>query len=101
VKRLLAFGVYFAGTLTSLSALVFGLEEMWKQGLGGGLLTGISSAAYAIVMWWITAGIGIRLGVFPVEFFKSLQKSLGLGYEPPIEGATRTPERPHNDRIQP
>jgi hypothetical protein len=60
----MAFGVYFAGTLAALSVLV--------NGLGTGLFTGLENVMLAVALWWITAGIGIRLCVFPVDFFKSL-----------------------------
>ncbi|MGH2729897.1 MAG: hypothetical protein ACRDJI_04735 [Actinomycetota bacterium] len=66
MKRRLAFGIYFVGSLSALSVLVSGLEA--------GLLAGVGNVMYALAIWWITAGIGIRLGVVPAEFFTSLQK---------------------------
>jgi hypothetical protein len=65
VKRQIAFGVYFAGTLAALSVLV--------NSLGAGLFAGVENVMLAVALWWITAGIGIRLGVLPAEFFKSLR----------------------------
>ncbi len=45
----------------------------------------------AVVMWWILAGICIRLGVFPIDFFRWVASRLGLGNEAPVPGARRLP----------
>jgi hypothetical protein len=31
-----------------------------------------------IAVWWITAGIGIRLGVYPSEFFRAFARFAGF-----------------------
>lgn len=96
MKRMAAFFLYLIGTPVCIAPAIAALADFgWSL---DGLWLILMNIAVGIVMWWIVAGIGIRLGVFPIDFFRSIGRSLGLGYDSPVPGAKRVPERPTADR---
>lgn len=75
MKRRIAFVVYYVGAAWVLALLLqFGREGFsWDFLLL--LLVGVAIS-------WITAGIGIRLGLYPSEFFRAFGRFAGL-LDPP------------------
>ena len=94
----LAHVIYVVGILSSLGLVVSQLGRLLDQGFGQWLIGSLYALAAAVATWWITAGIAIRLGVFPIEFFTAVGRWLGLGYDPPIPDARRVPPRPTEGR---
>ncbi len=97
MRRRLAFLVYLVGLILVLGTIISGFsdvdEHLWNWA------DPLLSLLRALIVWWVTAGIGIRLGVFPIEFFRNVARSLGLGYEAPVEDATRVPPRPEPPQV--
>lgn len=77
-RRPLALVVYMVGSLWSLSALQASLSELWAREYAMAAVWLIP----AIAGWWVTAGIGIRLGVIPRQFLAWLGAGLGFGPDP-------------------
>lgn len=78
VKRAAAFISYYIGLTLGFSA-IFTLArnaETWQF---------LFIPLYALPIWWIAAGIGIRLGVYPSEFFRKLATLAGLTEPQPKE----------------
>jgi hypothetical protein len=73
-RRPLALGVYVAGGLWALSALQASLSAMWAREFAMAAVWLIP----AIAGWWLTADIGIRLGVVPRDFLAWLGSALGF-----------------------
>ncbi|MGH8915313.1 MAG: hypothetical protein ACRDZM_12460 [Acidimicrobiia bacterium] len=73
----MALGVYVAGALWALSALQAALSALWVREFAIGIVWLIP----AIAGWWLTAGIGIRLGVVPRDFLAWLGSALGFRSE--------------------
>ncbi|MGH2747085.1 MAG: hypothetical protein ACRDKB_04065 [Actinomycetota bacterium] len=71
MKRAVAYLSYYAGLSLGLGAMLAAARsaETWEF-----LLLPI----YGLPIWWIAAGIGIRLGVYPSEFFRKLATAAGL-----------------------
>ena len=72
--RVLAYIVYSIGTTLCLVLMVGLLDRLangapWPESVG---LLGI------LIPWWITAGLGVRLGLEPYEYLRSLGRILGL-----------------------
>lgn len=61
-------------SLWALSALQASLAALWERDLALGAVWLMP----AIAGWWLTAGIGIRLGVVPRDFLAWLGVSLGF-----------------------
>ena len=99
VRAGIAFVVYLVGTLTCGGIMVDQLARFGGPDFLDWLWTSLQASAVAVAIWWITTGIGIRLGAFPVDFFRAVARTLGLGYEAPVEGATRVPRRPDDESI--
>lgn len=66
LRRSAALAVYLVGTTFSAVVAIRGLSGVslrtWYQApfvLG-----------QALIIWWITAGVGVRLGMEPIEFFR-------------------------------
>ncbi|MDQ3877591.1 MAG: hypothetical protein M3290_04475 [Actinomycetota bacterium] len=81
MKRGLAFLVYYLGLSLSIGT-IFAIARhaaAWQF---------FVIPLYALPAWWIAAGIGIRLGVMPSEFFGTVARAAGL-VEPPSEGSLR------------
>ncbi len=97
-RRALGHAVYVVGILSSLGLVVAQLSRLLDQGFGEWLLDAVYALISGVAIWWITAGIAIRLGLFPIEFFTAVAKWLGLGYDPPIPDARRVPPRPTEGR---
>jgi len=71
VKRSAAFLSYYIGLALAVG-MVFTLgreAEVWHF---------LFIPIYAIPIWWIAAGIGIRLGVYPSEFFRTVATAAGF-----------------------
>jgi hypothetical protein len=75
MRRALAWVVYMLGLVLGLDVVVTGLAA-------DGLWEGFGGIAAAVVLWWIVAGIGIRLGVTPQDFMASIVSALGFGDRP-------------------
>ncbi len=73
-RRSLALIVYVAGALWSLSVLQASLTALWAREFALAAVWLIP----AIAGWWLTAGIGIRLGVAPRDFLAWLGSALGF-----------------------
>lgn len=72
--RVLALVLYVAGALWSLGALQASMAALWARDL----LLAVAWLIPALGGWWITAGIGIRLGTSPRQFLAWLSKILGF-----------------------
>lgn len=74
MKRAVALLTYSVGTLLAVYSLITGFTkdspQEWLVGLG-----------LALALWWITAGIALRLGVAPSEFGSLVLSSLGFHRE--------------------
>ena len=70
MKRFLGFLSYYVG----LVLLVYSLLESSRDSFGALLLAPI----FVIPIWWIAAGIGIRLGVYPSDFFRTIATAAGF-----------------------
>ena len=75
MRRALAWVVYMLGLVLGLDVLVTGFAAE-------GILDAFGGIAGAVVLWWITAGIGIRLGVPPQDFMESIASVVGFGDHP-------------------
>jgi len=73
-RRPLALVVYVAGGLWALSALQASLSALWAREFAMAAVWLIP----AIAGWWLTAGVGIRLGVVPRDFLTWLGSALGF-----------------------
>lgn len=84
MKRAAAFLSYYVGLALSLAAAfsVARDAEAWQF---------LFIPLYALPIWWIAAGIGIRLGVYPSEFFRRL--ATAAGFIEPLPNATDLRER--------
>lgn len=67
---MMAWAVYVLGTVLALKSVV--------SGASGDMIATFTGIAVGVVLWWIAAGVGIRLGVPPREFIASLKACLGL-----------------------
>lgn len=85
MKRAAAFLVYYLGLTLGLGTIfhVAQSAEIWEF---------ILLPIWALPAWWITAGIGIRLGVYPSEFFRELATAAGL-----VEPASKRDKQVSND----
>lgn len=86
MKRAAAFSCYYVGMTVSI-ATMFSIArdaEVWQF---------LFLPLYGLPIWWIAAGIGIRLGVYPSEFFRRVGTAAGL--VEPVSGTTfeTAPER--------
>jgi hypothetical protein len=72
MKRMVAWGIYMLGALLALRALITGFVE-------DSLYWGFAGVTFAVAIWWIAVGFGVRLGVTPDEFVASILSSLGFG----------------------
>lgn len=83
MKRAAAFVCYYVGLTLSLAAMFnFGRHaETWQF---------LLLPVFGLPIWWIAAGIAIRLGVYPSEFFQRLATVAGL-LEPPTTATEKTP----------
>ncbi|MDP9067523.1 MAG: hypothetical protein M3N53_04110 [Actinomycetota bacterium] len=93
MKRTLAIAIYLVGIPVCVAPAIAAMAQFGFAWSLDGLSLILTNIIGGVVMWWIVAGIGIRLGVFPVEFFGWVSNRLGLGYEAPVPGARRLPER--------
>jgi hypothetical protein len=75
MKSALAWVVYMLGLVLGLKVLVTGL-------VSGGLWSAFGGVAFAVALWWIAAGIGVRLGETPEGFMASIAAVLGFGDSP-------------------
>jgi hypothetical protein len=73
-RRPLALVVYLAGALWALSALQASLSALWAREFAMAAVWLVP----AIAGWWLTAGVGIRLGVVPRDFLAWLGSALGF-----------------------
>jgi hypothetical protein len=71
MKRGAAFVSYYVG-------LVFGLGTMFTVARNADAWEFLLVPIYGLPIWWIAAGIGIRLSVYPSEFFRRLATAAGL-----------------------
>ncbi len=99
-RRRLAFVIYVVGILGALGPLVSQLSRFSYPSWFDWLLGSLGALMYALAAWWVTAGIAIRPGLFPVEFFSVVARWLGLTYEAPIPDARRVPARPEASETQ-
>jgi hypothetical protein len=76
--------LYVLGALWSLGALQAGMASLWTRDV----LLALAWLIPALGGWWITAGIGIRLGTTPRDF---------LGWLGTVLGFDRTKDRPDSD----
>jgi hypothetical protein len=91
MKRVAAFIFYTVGTLAVVGMIVSGVEGIPFGGFEewyGALI----SFAFAMAIWWIAAGIGIRLGVEPHEYFRFLGSYFGLTYDHALRPKMRQSE---------
>jgi len=72
--RVLAYIVYSAGTTLCL-VLAVGLLDRLAHGAPLPESIGLVGI---LIPWWITAGLGVRLGLEPYEYFRSVGTLLGL-----------------------
>ena len=98
MNRTVAFFLYLIGIPVCIAPAIAAMADFGFAWSLEGLWLILTNIAVGVVMWWIVAGIGIRLGVFPIDFFHAVARSLGLGYDSPFPGAKRVPERPAADR---
>lgn len=73
-RRVLALSLYVAGTLWSLGALQASMAALWARDV----LLAVAWLIPALGGWWITAGVGIRLGTSPRDFLAWLATILGF-----------------------
>jgi hypothetical protein len=83
MKRALAFLSYYVG-------LCLAIGGVFWAGRQAGLWELVFVPLYGLPLWWIAAGIGIRLGVYPSELFRTLATAAGL-LEPPAAREDRFP----------
>ena len=72
MKRSIAFLVYYVGALLALKGFV----EVLAHGSFPALFF---APVTLLAMWWISAGIGVRLGVTPPDFFGSIADFFDAG----------------------
>ena len=77
-RRPLALVVYVVGALWALSALQASLTALWAHEFALAAVWLLP----AIAGWWLTAGVGIRLGVVPRDFLVWLDAVLGFALDP-------------------
>ncbi|MCA1707487.1 MAG: hypothetical protein LC808_31150 [Actinobacteria bacterium] len=70
MKRFLGFLSYYVG----LALMLWSILESSRDSFGALLL----APFFVIPIWWIAAGIAIRLGVFPSEFFSTIARAAGF-----------------------
>ncbi|MGH2818393.1 MAG: hypothetical protein ACRDJS_08045 [Actinomycetota bacterium] len=75
MRSAIAWVVYMLGLVLGLKVLVTGLVSDGLWGAFGGV-------AFAVALWWIAAGIGVRLGETPENFMASIAAVLGFGDRP-------------------
>ena len=75
MRRAIAFLSYYLG-------LCFAIGAVFLAGREAAAWEFVFVPLYGLPLWWIAAGIGIRLGVYPSEFFRTLATAAGL-LEPP------------------
>lgn len=70
LRRGAALAAYLVGATFSAGVAIRGLASVslrtWYQ--APFVLT------QALIVWWITAGVGVRLGMRPAEFFRSVSR---------------------------
>lgn len=71
MKRVLAFLCYYAG-------LMMAIGFFFAQARHADAWHFLILPIYVVPSWWIVAGVGIRLGVPPSEFFRSLARVVGF-----------------------
>jgi hypothetical protein len=77
MRKAAAFLAYWLG-------LTLGLWAIFEMARGADWWEFPFVPLYALPIWWIAAGIGIRLGVRPSEFFHATAAAVGL-LDPPSE----------------
>lgn len=78
MKKVIAILVYTVGSVSAARSVIAGM-------VNESLVDWLIGIAYAIGIWWICAGIGIRLGTSPNDFLGAVGSLLGL--EPSSRGA--------------
>lgn len=73
-RRPVALAVYLLGALWSLGALQASLASFWARDV----VVALAWLIPALGGWWITAGIGIRLGTTPRAFIEWVSARLGF-----------------------
>lgn len=73
-RRPLALAVYVLGGLWSLGAFQASLASLWTRDV----VMALAWLIPALGGWWITAGIGIRLGTTPRAFIEWFGARLGF-----------------------
>lgn len=75
MKRAVAFAVYYLGAawIAYLAVRFANTLSYWEF---------LFATIYLIALWWIAAGIGIRLGVYPSEAFAWFGRLAGI-LDPP------------------
>jgi hypothetical protein len=74
LRRAAALVVYVAGGLWALGALQASLSALWARDFA----VAVVWLFPAVAGWWLTAGVGIRLGVSPRDFLAWLAAGLGF-----------------------
>lgn len=85
MKRASAFLSYYLG-------LALGLGVIFSAARGAEVWQFFFIPLYGLPIWWIAAGIGVRLGVYPSEFFRTLATASGL-----VEPQPKNDELPVQD----
>jgi hypothetical protein len=85
MKRAAAFLSYYVG-------LALGLGVMFDVARDAEIWQFLFLPLYVLPIWWIAAGIGIRLGVYPSEFFRTLATAAGF-----LEPQPKADELPTQD----
>lgn len=85
MKRMAAFLSYYVGLALALGSIVSVARDadVWEL---------LFAPLYGVPIWWIAAGIGIRLGVYPSDFFRTLATVAGLIEPQPSEAGTSPQE---------
>lgn len=71
MKRAAAFLSYYVG-------LALGLGAMFNVAREADVWQFLFIPLWGLPIWWIAAGIGIRLGMYPSEFFRTLAMAAGF-----------------------
>ena len=77
--------VYFSATVVAAHFLVRGF-------LSSSPLDWLTGVALAFAYWWIAAGIGLRIGIKPDAYVRTLRKMLGFDHDPtngPLQAQTQ------------
>ena len=80
---MVAWCIYVVGGVLALRYIVAGLT-------GDGIYEWFAGVALGVAFWWIATGFGVRLGVTPNEFARSIAHALGFGREAEREFVDRS-----------